>query len=130
MPSQIHASKQEKGRALMEKLAKNDTIVVVTIIKLASFRSFVKDFPRSLLNEHFLRVPVLSKQGPSIPCLKIVDRTLIQRCFYKTTGEEFHKSLKLNKNSVSPASFLRKSTSSKSVDFHHSVQILPDFRTP
>ena len=49
--------------------------------------------------------------------------------FYKTTGEEFRKSVKLYRNSVFNVSFSRNSApGSRDKEFHRSVQKLPEFR--
>ena len=120
---------QEKGK-VREKLATNVTIVVVTLSEFTSSRGVVKDFTRNLLAEYFLERKCYRSWGhqggryllfwsflAKTQRLRIVDRTFIQRCFYMTTGEEFHKSLKLCKNSTSLASFSRQSPAGKCVEF-------------
>ena len=53
-----------------------------------------------------------------------------QDLFYKTTGEEFPESVKINKDSVFSVSFSRKFASYKCEEIRHSVEPLPVFNNP
>ena len=50
--------------------------------------------------------------------------------FYKTTGNEFRKSAKLNRSSIFSVSFSRKSAPGRHEEFHRSVEKFSEVRIP